>query len=360
MDNTEKDQTSSGAAQGTAIETTVPDPLNDNSHVSTPIPDPAPQTTAGGISKRAQKRQKKQLEMQERKKQKKAKMKVAKQETREKRREETEKWFNSLSPEEQEQQREKRQDIVKSRLLEKQQLVQRLEKALMDGQRVVFDSSFSHLMLDKEAVSLDRQLQYSYNFNKALTEPMQMHFTSVVGRTAEIMSKIVGLTNWKVHIHKEDVTEVFDRSQLVYLTADSPNVVHGLSKDDVYVIGAFVDRNRHKGATFKKAQELGIRTARLPLADHVAMDATKVLTVNHVFAILGHVQNGVAWREAIMQVLPGRKGARDIGDGDTDDDDDGLGGAEFSDDDHSGKDDEDNDDKDDGNTGDRPIENADS
>eukprot|EP00301_Raphidiophrys_heterophryoidea_P023734 c749_g1_i2.p1 GENE.c749_g1_i2~~c749_g1_i2.p1 ORF type:complete len:198 (+),score=64.74 c749_g1_i2:3-596(+) len=156
-----------------------------------------------------------------------------------------------------------------------------------------------------------------------------MHFASVLGRTETIMAKIVGLANWKVHIHKEDVCDLFDTTKLVYLTADSPHVLDVLSKDDVYVIGAFVDRNRHKGATYNKAQEHGLRTARLPLTDHVDMEATKVLTVNHVFAILGLVHNGTDWHNAILEVLPGRKGARDRSstsnqqDGDDGGDDDG-------------------------------------
>lgn len=34
--------------------------------------------------------------------------------------------------------------------------------------------------------------------------------------------------------------------QLVYLSADSPDEIHQLSEDEVYIIGGLVDRNRHK------------------------------------------------------------------------------------------------------------------
>ena len=36
------------------------------------------------------------------------------------------------------------------------------------------------------------------------------------------------------------------RASLVYLTADSPNVLSEVSADDIYIIGGIVDRNRHK------------------------------------------------------------------------------------------------------------------
>lgn len=50
----------------------------------------------------------------------------------------------------------------------------------------------------------------------------------------------------------------------------------------MYIIGGIVDRNRHKGITYKKEQEQGIQTAKLPLDKVVEMGAaTRVLTVNH-------------------------------------------------------------------------------
>ena len=39
------------------------------------------------------------------------------------------------------------------------------------------------------------------------------------------------------------------------------------------------------------------------------MRTRKVLTVNHVFEILAMVSQGVGWGEALVQVIPGRKGA---------------------------------------------------
>lgn len=50
----------------------------------------------------------------------------------------------------------------------------------------------------------------------------------------------------------------------------------------VYIIGGIVDRNRLKGITYKKAEEQGIETGKLPLDQVVEMGgATRVLTVNH-------------------------------------------------------------------------------
>jgi len=81
--------------------------------------------------------------------------------------------------------------------------------------------------------------------------------------------------------------------------------------DEVYVIGGLVDRNRHKGITEKKARDLGIRTAKLPISEHMQFLKANVLTCNHVFEILlKYRQNGNNWNKAFIDVVPRRKESR--------------------------------------------------
>jgi tRNA (guanine9-N1)-methyltransferase len=54
-----------------------------------------------------------------------------------------------------------------------------------------------------------------------------------------------------------------------------------LLRVQAYVIGAFVDKNRHKGLTARKAAELGIPTARLPINEFVALTGCTVMTTLH-------------------------------------------------------------------------------
>lgn len=67
------------------------------------------------------------------------------------------------------------------------------------------------------------------------------------------------------HASASDLELQLFRSQVVYLTGDSDNELQELSEDEAYIIGAMVDHNRHKGITYKRAIEAGIRHARLPL-----------------------------------------------------------------------------------------------
>ena len=97
--------------------------------------------------------------------------------------------------------------------------------------------------------------------------------------------------------------------RLIYLTSDAKEELGEFEADKVYVIGGIVDHNRLKGITHKRATEQGVATRRLPLTRYCDMgEATKVLTVNHVFGIiLRLLENGGDWAAALVGVLPERK-----------------------------------------------------
>ena len=97
------------------------------------------------------------------------------------------------------------------------------------------------------------------------------------------------------------------RASLVYLSADSPHELAELSSEDVYIIGGIVDRNRHPRLTLAAAEAAGVRTARLPLAAHVTMAGSAVLTVNQVLELLLSWLECRDWRQACERVVPKRK-----------------------------------------------------
>ena len=71
-----------------------------------------------------------------------------------------------------------------------------------------------------------------------------------------------------------------------------------------------VDHNLHKGLCYSLAKEAGIQTARLPLDEHVDLKTRRVLTIDHVFEIIGSVvSEEMSWKDAVMKTLPPRKGA---------------------------------------------------
>lgn len=97
-----------------------------------------------------------------------------------------------------------------------------------------------------------------------------MQFTGVGPKLKQILDK-ASAQYWSVDIHekKSYIDVVEDKSKLVYLTADSPNLIDDLSTEDIYVIGGIVDHNRFKKLTFNKATEEKIRHGRLPIQENI-------------------------------------------------------------------------------------------
>ena len=89
-----------------------------------------------------------------------------------------------------------------------------------------------------------------------------------------------------------------------------------LFRSEVYIIGGIVDRNRYKNLTLNKANEQGIRHARLPIRDHLKMSGTHVLTVNQTLDII-HAQLELRdWDQAMDRAVPMRKRTREEGEED--------------------------------------------
>lgn len=105
------------------------------------------------------------------------------------------------------------------------------------------------------------------------------------------------------------------QSTVVYLTGDSPNILHSLEPNHTYVLGGIVDRNRYKLLCLDKAERLGIQHAQLPIGEALPeLKTRKVLTVNQVLDILvkwvdrgGDKEGKEGWEGALRSVMPSRK-----------------------------------------------------
>ena len=99
---------------------------------------------------------------------------------------------------------------------------------------------------------MSSQLTRCHADNRRSLKTVEIYLTSLGGRLGEKMEKgMKGVHHrWQgVHVSSRPYSSVLTNVQsedLIYLTADSPNVIHSLEKDKVYIIGGLVDRNRHK------------------------------------------------------------------------------------------------------------------
>lgn len=229
-------------------------------------------------------------------------------------------WLDN-KPERRKQEREKRKLKMAARKLEKDYEETRtasrksLKHVKMSESEckvsVVFDMQFSDLMTEKDLGKCLKQVIRCYSYNRRIPQPVQLHMTSHGGRVQAEMLKHDGYRNWDFHFKEESYDKLFSLDKIVYLTAESETALETLEQDKAYIIGGLVDHNHHKGLCHARAQEIGVKTARLPIDEFINMKTRKVLTVNHVYEILAEVCQGVSWKDAFMKVLPERKGALD-------------------------------------------------
>lgn len=97
--------------------------------------------------------------------------------------------------------------------------------------------------------------------------------------------------------------------QLVYLSSDSEHTLDSLSPYTTYIIGGIVDKNRHKGLCHRRAMELGIPTAKLPIGEYMQMQSRTVLATNHVVEIMVNWLEKGDWGDAFLKAIPKRKEA---------------------------------------------------
>ncbi|KAH9965974.1 guanine-1-methyltransferase-domain-containing protein [Russula dissimulans] len=226
--------------------------------------------------------------------------------------------------------------------------------------RVVLDLAFDDKMSDKEITSLCSQLAYVYSANRHSSNPFRsLLFTSLNGRTLARLEKLNdgGYKRWtgtewwtegydnlwaqtsgqsdlgdsdrpRETAGEEDRTKdnedsnkqekllatPVSRDCVVYLTADSSDVLEELKEGETYIIGGICDHNRYKNLCLDKAKESGVRAAQLPIGRYLSHLATrKVLTVNQVFEILVKWVETRDWEQSLYAVIPRRKFQDSVG-----------------------------------------------
>lgn len=265
------------------------------------------------LSKSAQKKLLKQQKFEAKKVEKKAAVKEQRRKESERKRKEWEEKLASLSEEERLKLIGSRKGLRKERMdkrsEERENKVQRLNGAKQNGQNVVIDLEFSHLMAPNEINSLVQQIMYCYAVNGRCSSPAHLWLTGCQGEMERQLQRLPGFDKWIIDKDTQPYIETFEdqKEHLVYLTADSETMLDELDPKKIYIVGGLVDRNRWKGITMKKAEEQNIQTARLPIGNFLKMSSSQVLTVNQVIEILLMFLETRDWKDSFFQVIPQRK-----------------------------------------------------
>uniref|UniRef100_A0A672GXN0 tRNA methyltransferase 10 homolog C n=1 Tax=Salarias fasciatus TaxID=181472 RepID=A0A672GXN0_SALFA len=198
-----------------------------------------------------------------------------------------------------------------SRSLDRQ-LAWRCANAMIFGQPLVIDMSYESNMSRREIENTVSQLMEVEAWNRRASDPFHLHFCNLQpdGQYKQELLKRYGTETWdRLFITDTDRqhVEVFPKQQLVYLTADSPNLLRTFDHSKVYIIGALVDRSIQKGLSLANAKRLKLATARLPLDEFLHWDiGAKNLTLDQMIRIMLTLKESGKWEEA-LKFVPQRK-----------------------------------------------------
>ncbi|XP_041646110.1 tRNA methyltransferase 10 homolog C [Cheilinus undulatus] len=193
-----------------------------------------------------------------------------------------------------------------------QLLAWRCAQAMVFDQPLVFDMSYDSKMTRKEMGDTVSQLMEVEGWNRRAVEPFHLHFCNLQedgAYMAELLKRygeetFARLLITSTHRHYIDM---FPHEQLVYLTADSPNVLRKFDHSKVYIIGALVDRSIQRGLSLANAKRLKLATARLPLDEHLRWEVgAKNLTLDQMIRIMLTIKETGKWEEA-LGFVPKRK-----------------------------------------------------
>ncbi|XP_028999265.1 tRNA methyltransferase 10 homolog C [Betta splendens] len=191
-------------------------------------------------------------------------------------------------------------------------LAWRSAQAMLFDQPLVFDMSYDVNMSKRELENTVSQLMEVEGCNRRATEPFHLHFCNLQPDGAymrELLKRYSSETWDRLLITSSDRQHVdlFPCDQLVYLTADSPNVLRTFDHSKVYIIGAIVDRSIQPGLSLANAKRLKLATARLPLDEFLRWGTgAKNLTLDQMMRIMLTLKETGNWDEALKQV-PTRK-----------------------------------------------------
>ncbi|XP_006890099.1 PREDICTED: mitochondrial ribonuclease P protein 1 [Elephantulus edwardii] len=184
-------------------------------------------------------------------------------------------------------------------------------QAMQFGQPLVFDMAYDNYMKPKEMQNTVSQLLESEGYNRRDVDPFHIYFCNLktdgdyyrqlVKYYGEKWNKLFLTATEKSHV------DLFPKDNIIYLTADSPNVMTTFQHDKVYIIGSFVDKNIRPGTSLANAKRLKLATECLPLDKYLQWGTgTKNLTLDQMIRILLSLKNTGSWEEA-LKFVPKRK-----------------------------------------------------
>jgi hypothetical protein len=188
----------------------------------------------------------------------------------------------------------------------------RLLDSALFGQKIIVDFAYQDLMPPTDYTGLCKQMSNIFISNYEDNRPFDLWMCNLPTES-RLRARMAQMA--PPMFHPRSLCSITDRSilelgiapeRLVYLSPDAPDKLTTFDENDVYILGAFVDRNDNRPESLLRAQQANIRSARLPLEDHINWTNSNFnLPMYSVFRMLLHMKQPYGyWKHAILQFAP--------------------------------------------------------
>lgn len=176
----------------------------------------------------------------------------------------------------------------------------------------MIDCSYDDHMTFMEANNCAKQLIYSFASNRIHNQPLDIHFcnfdvNSKMGTKLNRAIPTMFNADFPMNVHADSYLDHFDKNKLVYLTPHCREEMAYFNPDDIYIIGAMVDKAHNEPISVAKAKKHGIRMAKFPLDRFFQFQGGKCLTINQAVDILLEMKVSQDWKKALTSSVPKRK-----------------------------------------------------
>ncbi|XP_071446105.1 mitochondrial ribonuclease P protein 1 homolog [Hetaerina americana] len=186
-------------------------------------------------------------------------------------------------------------------------------RAMMFGQKLVFDCSYDPHMTSRESQNCAKQLMIAFSDNRIHSDPFDLYLTggSQDCRTISHLHKYIPTMyddTFPLTVTSNSYLELFPRENLVYLTPHCREELLHYDHDAVYIIGAMVDKVNSEPLSLAKAKREGLKMAKLPIDRYLdwGSGSGKSLTLNQMLKILLDQKHMGDWKKSLLHV-PRRK-----------------------------------------------------
>lgn len=186
-------------------------------------------------------------------------------------------------------------------------------QAMMFEPKIIIDCSYDQYMVQHEKRSCLKQLVYLFSKNRTKPNPVDIHFVnfnpeSDLAKGLQNLMPTLYEPHFPFNWSSESYDDLFPKEKLVYLTPHCEETLETISHDDIYIIGAMVDRGVSEPLSLTKARRSGVRYAKLPLDDFVDWGTGgKSLTVDQCVNIIADTLHHGSWEKSLKTWIPPRK-----------------------------------------------------